>query len=1186
MLPNIAWFELRYQLRRPITLIAFLVFALLGFVFGSATGTVVAASYANAPIKIATAIGTITVVAMFLSIATLADVALRDAETRMDSITRTAPVSAATYLSARFLGAFVIVCFTFLGAVLGYAAALYMPWVPDGAIGPFRLAAYVLPYFVIAVPNLFVTGAIFYAVASATRSVLATYLSAVVLFLVSVMLPPLMLSSAFRSLGALSETFGLLAMWTDAAYWSNVEQNTLLIPLDGMLLWNRVLWVGIGLVLLVVSFALYAFEPQRKPRRRLDLVQIVESPIMRERPVLLYGGAGGFDQLKMRIGHEVGTILRSWTFYVLLLLGVAVCVGSLLAEDGTAQNPVLPYTYVIIDTVASSFGFVALLVPVAYGGELIWRDRKSRIASVIDATPTSNWVFVTSKIIAIAFAVLTLLVVLTIVGIGYQLTRGVTDIEIGFYLVKLGLVVGLPAIMLGVLAMLVQTVTNQRFVGLLIMLMLLIAIPAAPLLGIENPLLILFRVPDFVLSDMNRYGHYLARTMWFCAYWSCVTVLVALVTHLIWVRGTGSLWTRIRQAHLAITPAVATVAGVALAGAAGAAGYIYWNTNVRNTFPSSADVEQLQVEYEKKFRSVEALPQPRIVDIDMQVDLNPSERGHRSHGRYVLANRTDRPIERVVVEFSARQVEQAELQDAELAEQDKDFQVYQFRPRTPFLPGETRTLTFASTDATPGFRAGDDNTPIAYNGSFAHAGALAPSIGIEPLYYLRSAARRKEFGLEPLPELAHRDDPVQLKRNLFSRDADFVPFAITVSTSADQIALAPGDLEREWTEGDRRFFRYRLSKPAVNFWSVVSARYTVTRDTWNGVELAVYHIPKHATNAPRMIEGMKQALEYYTANFGPFPHKQLRIAEFPRYQSFAQSFPSLIPFSEAMGFIMDLRDSAFDYVFYVTAHETAHQWWGHQVIGANVEGSQFLSESLAEYSALMVVEHRYGTHRMRPFLKQSLDVYLRGRQGTSSERPLAVTPKIDQEYVRYQKGSLALYALKDAIGEDAVNRVLAKLLREHGFKSDPYPTTLDFLKLLRAEAGSAHEQLIVDLIEKITLWDLSVIGSEASERSDGKWHIRMNVRAKKLYSAGNGEETEAPLDQPIDIGLFAADPDARAFSDKDVIALEKRPLKSGDQTIEFVVDRKPAFVGVDPYLKLISRNTSNNVKSLGAKAGS
>ena len=46
---------------------------------------------------------------------------------------------------------------------------------------------------------------------------------------------------------------------------------------------------------------------------------------------------------------------------------------------------------------------------------------------------------------------------------------------------------------------------------------------------------------------------------------------------------------------------------------------------------------------------------------------------------------------------------------------------------------------------------------------------------------------------------------------------------------------------------------------------------------------------------------------------------------------------------------------------------------------------------------------------------------------------------------------------------------------------------------------------------------------------------------------------------------------------KDVIALEKRKITGGTQSVEFVVDRKPAFVGIDPYTKLISRNTSSNV---------
>jgi aminopeptidase N len=186
-------------------------------------------------------------------------------------------------------------------------------------------------------------------------------------------------------------------------------------------------------------------------------------------------------------------------------------------------------------------------------------------------------------------------------------------------------------------------------------------------------------------------------------------------------------------------------------------------------------------------------------------------------------------------------------------------------------------------------------------------------------------------------------------------------------------------------------------------------------------------------------------------------------------------------------------------------------------------------------------------------------------------------------YVHYQKGAHTLYALKDAIGEAALNRALANFLRKYAYKANPYPTSLDFLKLLRAEAGPTYQQLITDLFEKITLWNLQVAGSEATKTSDGKWRVRVEVSAKKLEATSNGTEKEVPLEQPIDIGLFAADPAGSGFDAKDVIVLEKRPIKSGTQTVEFVVDRKPAFVGIDPYVKLISRNTAHNVARLGRK---
>jgi ABC-2 type transport system permease protein len=979
----------------------------------------------------------------------------------------------------------------------------------------------------------------------------------------------------------LSDPFGISALGTDTAYWTNDERNDRLIPLGGLLLWNRLVWIGIGIVLLALSITLFNARERRPRAARVDLAKAAISPVMRERPVITAGGAGVWDQIVVRTRHEFGAIVRSWTFLVLLVLGVLACVGALVAQAGVGQMPNLPVTYVVIETMAPVFGLVAMFVPIAYGGELIWRDRNARIAEIVDATPTPNFVFLVSKIVAVALVILMLLCVVVAIGIAFQLLNGVTDIEIGFYLVNLAVVIGLPALMFGVVAILVQSVVNEKYLGLLIMLAVVVALP----LAIEKELLVPFAIPAVPLSDLSRYGHFLARTLWFAAYWMCVAVLIAIAAHLVWVRGSGSFWTRIKRAPRAITPAVASLAGVALAGTAASGGYIYWNTHVLNESVTTAQAEQNEVDYEKAYRKVEKLPQPRIAQIEMEVDLYPEQRGFRSRGRYALVNHSDKPIETVHVQFTSGKVDRLELQDADLADRQSRFKVFEFRPRTPFAPGETRTLVFAVSDSKSGFQAGGDVTPVLYNGSYVYGAALAPLIGVQREFYLQSDARRRAFGLDPLPGLAARDDPEQRRHNFIRNDSDFIRFAITVSTSADQIALAPGNLEREWTEGDRKFFRYGFATPIVNFWSVVSARYAEARDKWNDVELAVYYDPKHGYNVARMLDAMKQALAYYSANFGAYPHRQLRIAEFPRIVpppgTQAQSFPTLIRYSESAGFIANLTNPAsIDLLWHITAHEVAHQWWLNQVTGANVEGAQFLSESLSEYSALMVAEHRYGAHKMRHLLKYDLDGYLRGRGQSSNERPLA-RAAMAQYHVHYQKGALALYALKDAIGEAAVNRALARLVREHAYKSDPYPTSSDLLVLLRAEAGPAHEQFITDLFEKITLWDLRVTGSQATETVDGKWRVRVEVRAKKLEAAGNGQETEAPLDQLIDVGLFAADPAKLEFSATDVIALEKRQIKTGEQTIEFTVDRKPAFVGIDPYVKLISRTTSSNVAPLG-----
>jgi len=264
----------------------------------------------------------------------------------------------------------------------------------------------------------------------------------------------------------------------------------------------------------------------------------------------------------------------------------------------------------------------------------------------------------------------------------------------------------------------------------------------------------------------------------------------------------------------------------------------------------------------------------------------------------------------------------------------------------------------------------------------------------------------------------------------------------------------------------------------------------------------------------------------------------------------------------------------------VTAHELGHQWWAHQVIGADMQGATSLSETLAQYSALMVMEKTYGPDAIRKFLKFELDRYLRSRGGEALEE-LPLMRVENQPYIHYQKGSLVMYLLRDQMGEAAVNRALKRLIEAHAFRPAPYPTSTELVAALRAEAGSEHQALITDLFERVTLYDVKTTGLTSKKRADGRFDVTMTVEAKKLYADGKGEETESPMAETFDFGLFTAEPGKKDFDKSDVVLFERRSLRSGKHTVHFVADRKPTHGGVDPYNKRIDRNSDDNV----AKAG-
>jgi aminopeptidase N len=288
------------------------------------------------------------------------------------------------------------------------------------------------------------------------------------------------------------------------------------------------------------------------------------------------------------------------------------------------------------------------------------------------------------------------------------------------------------------------------------------------------------------------------------------------------------------------------------------------------------------------------------------------------------------------------------------------------------------------------------------------------------------------------------------------------------------------------------------------------------------VPVEVYVFRDHHYNVDRMLEGMVDALSTFERDFGPFQHDILRIVEFPRYASFAQSFPTLVPFSESIGFIARLADpdEDIDYPFYVTAHEVAHQWWAHQVCGGNGQGATVLTETLSQYSALKVMEAEYGPDEIERFLAYESDRYFMGRSN-ERDKELPLMRVENQGYIHYQKGGLVVYALSERVGRERFDAAVRSFLEEWRFQGPPYPIARDFVEHLKAELPE-HVTAIEETFEKIVLYDLRLKGATGQRQGSG-WGLDLDVFAQKLEADGEGREAEVPFDDRVMVSVEDAD---------------------------------------------------------------
>lgn len=1193
MLLGVTGFEIRYQLRNPVFWVAFAFFFLIGFGLTSSENVSIGTPgsvYENAPMAIAIALAAFGMFYLFVTTAFVANAIVRDDSTGFGPMVRATSITKTDMILGRFLGGFFVAVLGYIAVPLGLAIGAYMPWVDQETLGSLGFANYAWHFGIIAIPNIFIASAFLIGLATIFRSMMATYIGLVV-FLMGYTITTVVMSSQPEYLPwfAKFEMLGFAAIQETTRYWTTAEINSKFLPLAGNLLFNRLFVIGLGMAMLAATvwrFSMAERAPSKRKLRKLAKQQSVEAQLAVETPVRLtrtvkpvHSASTKWAQFLSRTKAEIMQVVKSPGLIVILILAVLNTIGELWTARTMYGTPSYPLTANVIGSISNSFALFLLMIAIFYGGELVWRERDRKFNEIIDSTPVADWIMIVPKILAILLVLVFVNLTGVLTGMGTQLLKQSTDFSFGQYLLWFLVPSTIDALLLAVLAVFFQVVSPNKYVGWGLMIAWFVLGIFLRNMGYENELYRYASGPGTPLSDMNGNGGFWVGAAWLQFYWLCFAALLLVFAHLVWPRGTVTAFGP-RIAHLTkrLSVGSGTIAVLAVVGMVLSGMYIYDNIKRKNAYITDDDFEVYQANFEKKYLKFEKLPQPSVAQVKVDVSIHPQKLRLDATGSQILRNDTDKPISDIHVRRGSfyTKFPKIELAGARLASEDKRFDYRIYHLEKPLAPGATLAMNWTAEIAYPGFRHGSPLTDIARNGTFVNNSDFVPTIGMDKSGLLRDRTERRRQGLPAELRPARLEDMTATRKNYAG--ADWVTTDITVTTDADQVPIAPGQTVSDVTKNGRRTMRFVSDAPILNFFSIQSARYAIARQKHAGIDLAVYYHPTHKWNVPKMLKAMGTALDYYQANFGPYQFNQARIVEFPGYSSFAQAFANTMPYSESIGFAANVSDpDTIDYVTYVTAHELGHQYWAHQVIGADMQGSTISTETLAQYSALMVMKKIYGPDKIRRFLKYELDDYLSSRQGEAIEE-LPLYRVENQPYIHYRKGAVVMYLLQERLGEVAVNRALARFIQRYKFKGAPYHRSVDLIAEFRKEAKTPQDQaLITDLFEKITIYDLKAKTATVKKAADGQWITTLTVEAKKTYADGKGIEKDAALAEPIEIGLFGAKPGLGAFSSKDVVIMERRPVKSGLQVITVKSKRKPTFAGIDPYNFYIDRDSDDNV---------
>lgn len=1145
--------------------------------------------YINSPANIGFVSAFFSLAAVFVLMITCANAMLRDSSSKMTELVFATPLTQWQMLSSRFCGAFLAAVFVMTCALFGAMLGVNLPWVDPDAVGPINGLYYLWALLIVVLPSMLFSGALIFAVAALTRSTIATYLSAAIIYIGYMIIagiggspmfvgntPP---SPEMFALAAKFDPFALSTYYQQTQFWTPEEKNSRLLILESHFLFNRLFLMTLGCGLFAALHFSYKMQlPKQKAAKSTKAVTTKAKVPYRVMPVATDKAAlrsAWWSTLKL----EVSLVIKSWPFIAMLVMySVLVLMESRNMTIGMDFGPNrLPTTSTMLGgfmfDVLPRFGAIFMIY---YSAEVYWRDHNAGFKAFIDCSPVNSLVLFGSKLLALLSVPFFMIISSIVMSLILQIASGYTAFEPMLYL-SVFYYAGLPLLYIAVLALFMQTVSKNRYVGMLLTttVLLITGTGIARWLGLEHPMWRFAQAPVLDYTDMNGYGIGGDGFFVYMLYWGAFAVLLSVLAYALWPRGAEqTLKYRAQRLITAKSPAFGAVAVMLAAGSV-----IFYQTNITNEYLSSDASVQRRADYEKAYKQYQYLPKPQVTGMKVNAELYPRKRRYFMRNQVELTNLTDKPIEQLFLSAVWGSIQTQVFTDvAKSIRYDERFDTYLIDLKAPLQPNQSMDMTIELSDKQSGFVSTSFRNTVIENGSYITLNSIMPYFGYRPGREIQQKRQRLEYQLPPKRSAETLAEAIDRKQGDFRDEFDWLDYEITVSTDRSQTVITQGELTGQWHEKGRKFFHYKSNGKIRYVLALHSGRFDSRKVNHNGVSVEVYFHPGHDYNLAHMIDSVKQSLDYFSQHFSPYPHNHLRITEVlvgqnSRATGFATAGNMLI--TNYGGFLSDMNSPYdVDQVYRRIAHEVAHQWWGYQLSPALVPGSLMLVETLAKYAEMRILERKFGKQHVQELVAYESRRYLRGRVNQLKPELPLYAAQGDQNHLFYAKGGYAMYHLTELLGEQVMNQALRQLLQTHAYPFD-LPLSTDFIDILTQVAPSAASKKIDELLKQVVLYDFKITNANYKPLSDGLYQVSLELDNKKYQVNERREQIEIALSEDVEIAFYDDYP-----SEQTLITIVQPRLSRDGQKLQFIVEKEAKYLQVDPKLMFIDVNRQNNLQQL------